>query len=131
MKIYEGIRQSGQTYNMIQDLHMKLRRDSLLPDRKKNFLILIVTPRTDISRQLREDIIERIWGKVNDLERKKVSDNTIRLIDASLTYDFMIARDDEVTLADLKTPDYVIIDDVFVHHPYNEKIMIRGMVEPA
>lgn len=131
MKIFEGIRQSGQTYNMITDIHMKLRRDSLLPNGKKNFLILIVTPKLNVSIQLREQIIERIWGKANDLERKKVDEKTIRLIDSSLTYDFMIARDDEVTLADLKTPDYVIIDDVFTHHPYNERIMIRGTVDPV
>lgn len=131
MKIYEGIRQSGQTYNMLQDLHMKLRRDSLLPNGKKHFLILIVTPKLSLSRDLREKVIARIWGEDNGLDRKTIDKKTIRLTDVSLSYDFMIAQDTEVTLSDLKTPDYVIIDDIFVHHPYNEKIMIRGTVEPA
>lgn len=130
MKLFTGMRQTGNTYRMIEHSERMLRAEFFKSDikREKEYNILIVGLNMDTAMKLRQEFIESV--KFLDLKptTPKLS-KIVTLESGSQKCNIEINIPDNVTLSDLNKYDWVIIDDVFKAHPYKEKILIRCTVE--
>lgn len=133
MKLYNNIRQTRTSEQMIKDLAERIirwRSQRELENLDSTLNVLMVSTNYDNSSISARKLIDEIKRTINNAKSIKnqnmyiVTINDPTVFTVNITY-----ANDSVTLHDLKEYDFVMIDDVFVHHPYNERILIRGTVD--
>lgn len=132
MKLFTGVRQTGNTLRMMKHSEEMLKLAMLRDDELKgDWKMLIVTPSMRDSIRQRREFIEYLRGKGINIPEHY--DNVLNDVIIQVKSDMRIAisakTSKDVTLDDLNKYDAAIIDYVFIAHPYKERILIRTTVE--
>lgn len=127
MKLYKNIKNDKTIQKMVIDLVEGIKRD-LQSDKFINKVpkVLVMTDTIENSRTLFGRIAEELM--CSQFHEDKPDIITVTTLDEKKVT-FYMATGKYVSVAGLTSYDRVIINDIITHHPYDEKILVRGTVE--